>query len=683
MDFHLESAMQNREQQSDISLMDLLENQDCVKIKLIIRRPQEGKTFIMISDIMSDQRNSLNIIFTMNTINSNQQLYSRLLQKCGPNKLLVFNSRPESVGPGCLHAKGAFEALQIIMTHSISCLVVCAHSSKIRKQIPSLLRLLGGLRNFTRDVKIHIDEAHKYIPENRESVIDMHNMPIVKEITGYSASPKNIWVPYHSIFGNMYIVDVAAEMGIMTATDYFGVRDTVYVPCELSSRDLIEWADLNPAIPSKILNMVKTNSINWLVSSVFGLGNEVELLSFVKFTLAAKLVNDIDPDQFSYHFIPAYTRRATHYMIAEMILEQFPTANVIVMNGQHFGLYRTNEIVDFPKDLINVCEPSKKVEYLIRGSPDRPTFITGFTCLGMSITLINELLGNFDNVLMCHQHYSDDISYQLCRFLFNYTSWSDETRRKIKSTRFHCLHAETRDRCLAYEVLTLNIMENLSGEMRTKEEITGQVDPNAERNHRKRLNRKERQEIIEELGRSASVVWHRIPVFDGNDEERWSHIRQTYRIHHEKEIGRRVMPKKNGDGFYISSLTKQKTILSNTDIKRHKQTDKWNSLHDLCMQTNYSRLFVGYDDAQDSGDYTIWMKQTTLEPTERVMVLLGRYRVLKREFTALNNDDGRQMASSDNEDGGDSDDGEPSDTESTVSDTESTVSSIASASVEV
>jgi len=660
MDFHLESTT-NAQLQSIEDYMDYH-----IKIKLIIRRPQEGKTFIMIKDIMNDQRNCLHIIFTMNTISSNQQLYSRLLHECGPNKLLVFNSKPESVGPGCLHAKGSFEALQILTSQNISCLVVCAHSSKIRKGVPSLLRFLAGLRNFNRDVKIHIDEAHKYIPENRESVLEMHNMPIVKEILGYSASPKNIWVPYHPVFGNMYIVDVESEMGVMKSADYFGVRNTIYVPCDRLSKELVEWADLSPAIPSKILNMVKTNSINWLISSIFGLGNEVELLSFVKYTLATKWVQEIDPSQFSYHFVPAYTRRATHYMIAEMILEHFPTANVIVMNGQHFGLYRSNEIIDFPKDLMDVCEPSKKVEYLIRGTPDRPTFVTGFTCLGMSITLINEILGNFDNVLMCHQHYGDDILYQLCRFLFNYTSWSEEAKSKIKPTRFHCLHAETRDRCLEYERLTLNIMDNLSGEMRTKEEITGQVDPNAERNHRKRLNRKERQEIIEELGQSASVVWHRIPVFDGNDEERWSHIRQTYRIHHDKEIGTRVMPKKNGGGFYISSLTKQRTVLSNTEIKRYKQTDKWNSLHDLCMQTNYSRLFVGYDDTEDPGDYTIWMKQTTLEPIERVMQLLDRYRTLKREYALLNDTDVESSTGS----VGDPDDGQSISSSESLSDEE-------------
>ena len=64
-----------------------------------------------------------------------------------------------------------------------------------------------------------------------------------------------------------------------------------------------------------------------------------------------------------------------------------------------------------------------------------PTFVTGYTCVGMSVTLINQNMGNFDNVVMAHQHFSTDKLYQLCRFLFNYTSWSQENKDRIKKTK--------------------------------------------------------------------------------------------------------------------------------------------------------------------------------------------------------------------------------------------------------
>ena len=58
----------------------------------IIRKPQEGKTFICIENIkQSDDR--VHIIITMNTIKSNEQFYNRLSEHFTKEKLVVFNSK--------------------------------------------------------------------------------------------------------------------------------------------------------------------------------------------------------------------------------------------------------------------------------------------------------------------------------------------------------------------------------------------------------------------------------------------------------------------------------------------------------------------------------------------------------------------------------------------------------------
>ena len=69
----------------------------------------------------------------------------------------------------------------------------------------------------------------------------------------------------------------------------------------------------------------------------------------------------------------------------------------------------------------------------------------------MSVTLINENLGNFDNVVMAHQHLNDEKLYQLCRFLFSYRSWSGVPRDNIKQTVFHSLTKTVAEICLQYE----------------------------------------------------------------------------------------------------------------------------------------------------------------------------------------------------------------------------------------
>ena len=57
----------------------------------IIRKPQEGKTFICLENIRRTQ-NEIHLIITMNTIKSNLQFFSRAKKQFG-NKICVFNSR--------------------------------------------------------------------------------------------------------------------------------------------------------------------------------------------------------------------------------------------------------------------------------------------------------------------------------------------------------------------------------------------------------------------------------------------------------------------------------------------------------------------------------------------------------------------------------------------------------------
>ena len=61
----------------------------------------------------------------------------------------------------------------------------------------------------------------------------------------------------------------------------------------------------------------------------------------------------------------------------------------------------------------------------------------------MSVTLINQELGNFDNVVFMHNHFTSENLYQLCRFLFNYMSWSEENK---SLRRIYVLHPQNMPR---------------------------------------------------------------------------------------------------------------------------------------------------------------------------------------------------------------------------------------------
>ena len=90
--------------------------------------------------------------------------------------------------------------------------------------------------------------------------------------------------------------------------------------------------------------MANTNPLklhyNWYKNDFpFELGNEYALLSFYDYILPRL---EINPSLFSYHFVPAYTRRVTHFECVELLLKHFPTANVILINGLGTDLFRFN-----------------------------------------------------------------------------------------------------------------------------------------------------------------------------------------------------------------------------------------------------------------------------------------------------------------------------------------------------
>ena len=89
------------------------------------------------------------------------------------------------------------------------------------------------------------------------------------------------------------------------------------------------------------------------------MGNEIFLFSYVKYILPTL---NLSATSFSYNFIPAFKRVCTHYMIAELILQQYPTANVIVINGKGLCMYKRGKMILGNPDL---TEPSSQIELLI------------------------------------------------------------------------------------------------------------------------------------------------------------------------------------------------------------------------------------------------------------------------------------------------------------------------------
>jgi hypothetical protein len=613
------------------------------KLSLVIRKPQEGKTFICISNIVIDKK-SIHIVMTMNTLSAGMQFFGRMEERVGSKNIIVFNSKKETAG-NCLYAKTVADVHSLLLSNpKINVIVCCAHTERLRESIVKLIHIASDSVSFInskRQFTIHIDEAHKYIAENQHYVRIYNESTVVNSIIGYSGTPDGIWNKdkRDPLFHKILIRDVESELQIIRSPDYFGVNRCEFhiLEEEMTHASIVSSASINnPNVSQRVIvrsDMKEHNRKIWYDSSYpFDLGNEILYLSYISLIIPRMRIS---ADSFSYHFIPAYTRKVTQYETVEIVLTHCPNANVIVMNGNGTDLYRINpsdkksyrvksgnqilQTVSMEKRK-KLGEPSYMIEELIKDTPNCPTFVTGFTCVGMSVTLINETIGNFDNVIMAHQHYSRAKLYQLCRFLFNYTNWSANGKFNIKTTQFYSLTKSVIDTCLEYEEHVEN-MNEFAGRICSLREIQGLAPEEPSQ-------RELRQSALEsiKLVNPGNKIWKKFKVYDGNDIEIWKNVELFY----ESIMGKKLSEKsksrpKRVDGFYHCSTTAGVAKQSIRDVSSLEKQN-WRATFQLTSSSlSYTRIFIGYDDPDDPSEYTIFVKFAQLEDSETNKDILQKY----------------------------------------------------------
>jgi hypothetical protein len=618
------------------------------KLSLVVRKPQEGKTTICITHITNDASNNIHIVITMNTLTSSSQFIGRMLD-IGPKKIIVFNSDKKTAGE-CWYANSVDGVMKLIIKQDIKVIVCCANVKKIREKIPDILDFAcndNRIKSKNIHFIIHIDEAHKYIPENIPSIRQFNENPIVSDIIGYTATPDGIWSGSSDpLFYKILIRDVKTELSIMHSDEYYGVKD-----CQCHFFEEQNHAELALCIPPLILpHILKRSGMKeefvkreWYGDSWhFDLGNERLMLGFLTFVLPTL---SIDMNCFSYHFAPAFNCKVTHYQCVDIILTAYPTANVIVLNGNGYELFRTrseksvicnscdmiqqrtkamqNEF-DREKELNLLKEPSYMIQKLIEDTPNFPTFVTGFQCVGMSVTLVNQVIGNFDTVIMSHEHYSRDKLYQLCRFLFNYKTWMPEHKLNIKRTQFYSLTRKVVKTCLDYEQHIDRITE-FAGKTCSLREIQGLApEEQCVEEIEKEKYKVEFNAIELKKEKEGGKMWKKFKVYDGNDESEWEKANQFY----ESILGKRILGKSmptKVDGFY--HCTTQEIGLQMATSFNALSNEKWSNRFKLKKDIlSYARVFVGYENIEyDPPEYTIFIKFIELVDTPSTRAFLKKY----------------------------------------------------------
>jgi hypothetical protein len=628
------------------------------KISIVVRKAQEGKTTICIQYILRDTSKNKHIVLTKDTLNASSQFTSRVEGDILPGNIIVFNSNKTTAGE-CHHAKTKSEVIDLLMTHkNIKVIICCANHTRIKKSLPEIFETL-----YNQDIPfvIHIDEGHKYIPtpKNNPSFRKYNECSNVTTIIAYTATPDKIWNSDKNdkLFHKILIRDVESELSIVRTKNYFGVKDCEFICFE----DKVNHTEIEASIPEKIPphiidlanNTKKSNkgkkTKNKEPRDLFygndyfmEFGNERLMMGFLLFMLPSL---PIDPNSFSYHFVPALPCKVTHYQSMELILHCWLTANVIVSNGEGYQLFRKtdsgenqlvitcDEIIQSAKSLPNkfdrtielnkLKEPSYMIQRLIEPNHNYPTFITGLICIQESVTLINPDIGNFDSFIMSHPHLSRDDKYQICRFLFNYERWRPEQRVNIKKTKFYSLTRAGIEECLEYEEHNQRVSTEFAGKTVSLQEIQGKK-PTAEE-----IEEEEKQRAFCAIERKDENIWTKIKVYDGNDAIAWKKAEELYYKILKKRISGRSDPRNSEtrDGFYECSISKNKDVQLDSILKRiTKSNEKWSNRFQLksdCL--SYARVFVGYDNLEDPTEYTIFIKFVELVDTQSTREYLAKY----------------------------------------------------------
>jgi hypothetical protein len=377
------------------------------KFTLVVLKTQEGKTFIVIKNIIKDiledneYGRSIHIIFTMNTLLNNKQFAKRLenIEKnYGKGSVCVFSSKYDGK---YTHIKTKLE-LQGLCADKYTCprvVVMCSNKRRYCDGVEFLKVIDENKINIIRGF-IYYDELHNYINDSvRDQIEQIHNLDIVKRITALTATPDKIWEKGSDFWSKIRLI----ELDNFSDSNYAGCKDMIF--------NCIDDFFANPYICSRNYDEMDRQNIGFI-------------------ELVLKRYPEILENN-SRSFIPGHIRRVGHNAIRELVFSINNRAVVVVINGFEKTLkFKDNngncKTLPLQSEDEEVCETISRL-VLHHKLENRPIVITGLICVGMGQTLTHKSLGSFTSAIFGHLDLTNDDIYQLVGRIFGrMKDWGDK-----------------------------------------------------------------------------------------------------------------------------------------------------------------------------------------------------------------------------------------------------------------
>ena len=409
------------------------------KFVICSRRCQGGKTWIVIKAIQDTPKNTLNIVYTMNSLMNTEQFSSRMkdefdtaqeeqikeLEKTvGENNVWVLSS----VNTGKLknHVKTLGEAIAKCASKK-ECpkvIVMCAHPKRLKEGFELIDKLHNDISCPHIDtINVYYDELHSYIkmggrdPFMRNGIKNIDKLDKVGEIMGITATPGPIWLD-DEYFEDLWIRPL--EHGY-NDDDYCSSADMTFINHELG--------ELGEKMEHEVIDKES---------------GEPKMIPYEPEISYAIGILEKYPDILAKGksaFIPGLARScATHIQVMDIVMEKSQRRAIVVMlNGadKSFRYYKDPSDED---SLVRVELGKTKGELSQRISElrndgildDRPLVYTGHICVSMGQTLVNKSLGPLDYEILGHENMSPEDIYQLAgRGLGRMKGWDKSYNTKV------------------------------------------------------------------------------------------------------------------------------------------------------------------------------------------------------------------------------------------------------------
>ncbi len=372
------------------------------KFILCVLLTQMGKTFTTIGlineriDQDAELGRSIHLIWTMNTLLNNAQFANRLQsidRKYGKGSVVIFASKYKGLFK---HVRKLTELNGLVLDNH-TCprvILMCSNDIRFEDGFEFINILDTNITNIQR-VFAYYDELHKYINTTcrgkeekislRERIEQIDSMGIVHGIMAMTATPDLILQKegYWSRI-QMFSLDSFNDV------NYAGVGD-------------MEFQTVDTFFPTPY---VRPGPFDFDT-------HDAQTLGFIRHVL------DAHPGILSNTarlFIPGHVRRLGHQAVRNEIFTRDPTAAVVVLNGEEKTL---EYFVGGEKKTIPLVSPSEEVCNTIarivkeKNLAGRALVITGYLCVGMGQTLIEDTLGPFTSAIFSHLSMTNDDIYQL------------------------------------------------------------------------------------------------------------------------------------------------------------------------------------------------------------------------------------------------------------------------------